>query len=81
MLMDANNIIEKYCGDIRTRLQACRSRSVALALKERLCTELHSYCISEMVNNVLKKHVDEMIDDLFDEQGKNKLLEKKDEKD
>ena len=77
--MDTNNIIEKYCGNIRDRLQVCRSRAVALALKERLCSELEYYCVSDMVNNVLKEHIDKMINEIFDDNGKNKLLENKNE--
>ena len=75
--MDTEKTIEKYCGNIRERLQVCRTRNIALALKERLCTELQLHCVSDMVNNVLLNHVDKIIDEIFDENGNNKLLEKK----
>ena len=78
--MDTEKTIEKYCGNIRERLLVCRTRSVAFALKERLCSELQFHCTSEMVNNVLSSHVNSMINEIFDENGKNKLLEKKNEK-
>ena len=77
MLMDAKKTIEKYCGNIRERLQVCRSRSVAVALKEQMCSELKFHCISDIVNNVLLNHIDKMINEIFDENGKNKLLEKR----
>ncbi len=79
MLMDTEKTIAKYCGNIRERLQACRTRNIALVLKDRLCAELQFYCASEMVNNVLLNHVDKIIDELFDENGNNKLLEKTNE--
>ena len=77
--MDSEKTIETYCGNIRERLEACRTRSVAVALKERLCSELRYNCESEMVNNVLTFHVDQMIAEIFDENGKNKLLEYRNE--
>ena len=80
MLMDIEKTIKKYCGNIRERVEACRSKEVALALKERLCSELSHDCASEMVNNVLLLHVDKIIEQVFDENGKNiKLLEKNNE--
>jgi len=76
-MMNANTekTILTYCGDIRERLMACRTRVIAVALKERLCAELQINCLSSMVNNVMRKHVDQMIDEIFDETGKNRFLE------
>jgi len=54
---------------------ACRSKSVAYALKDRLCSELKLNCKSSMVNNVLNEHVDLLIQEIFDQHGKNKYLE------
>lgn len=73
--MDTEQTIQKYCGNIRERILACRSKNVAVALKERLCTELQSNCESNMINNVLQDHVDGIIEQVFDERGKNRFLE------
>lgn len=73
--MDSEKIIETYCGNIRERILACRSRNIAFALKERLCSELKLNCQSDMVNNVLNEHVNHLIDEIFDQDGKNKFLE------
>jgi hypothetical protein len=67
--------IRQYCGDIRERLLACRSRTIAVALKEYLCKELQTHCVSSMINNVLQVHVDQLIDEIFSPDGKNKFLE------
>jgi hypothetical protein len=66
--------IEKYCGDIRLRIQSCKSKNVAEILKENLCSELDLSCKSEMVKNVLIKYVDQIIDETFDKSGKNRTL-------
>ena len=73
--MNSDETIEKYCGDIRERLLACRSINVAYALKERLCFELRLNCESDMVNNVLNAHVDLMIEEIFDQDGRNRYVE------
>lgn len=73
--MDSENIILQNCGNIRERLLACRSKNVAFALKDRLCSELKLNCQSNMVNNVLNEHVDQLIQEIFDQNGKNKYLE------
>ena len=77
--MDTEKTIKQNCGNIKERLQVCRSKSVAIALKDRLCTELKFNCVSKMVNNVLSAHVDNIINEIFDENGKNKLLENRNE--
>ena len=74
MLMDANKTIEKYCGNIGDRLRVCRSRSIAIALKDRLCSRLRIQCVSDIVNNVLREHVDKIIDDMFDENVKKQSI-------
>jgi hypothetical protein len=73
--MNSEKIIQQNCGNIRERLLACRSKSVAFALKDRLCSELKLNCQSNMVNNVLNEHVDQLIQEIFDQNGKNKYLE------
>lgn len=73
--MHIEKIIETCCGDIRERLLACRSKTIAFALRDRLCSELKLNCESNMVNNVLNEHVDHIIDEIFDQDGKNKHLE------
>lgn len=77
MTMETDNIIRQHCGDIRERLIACRSRSVAIVLKDRLCNELQGACVSSIIKNVLEVHVDRLIDEIFDSNGKNKFLEKR----
>lgn len=73
--MDSEKIILQNCGNIKERLLACRSKNVAFALKDRLCSELKLNCQSNMVNNVLNEHVDQLIQEIFDQNGKNKYLE------
>jgi hypothetical protein len=79
MLDDQHSLklIQTHCGDIRQRIQACRSRQIAEQLKGRLCGELQGDCPSEMVVTLLSKHVDQIIDQTFDENGKNRYLEEK----
>ncbi len=77
--MDSEKTIKKYCGDIKDRILACRTRNIAIALKERLCAELEMNCMSSMINNVLNEHVDSIIAEAFDAQGKNRYLEEKNE--
>ncbi|MBN1562007.1 hypothetical protein JW998_17270 [candidate division KSB1 bacterium] len=78
--MHSDESIKNYCGNIRERLLACRSVKIAHALKERLCYELSLNCRSEMVNNVLRANVDQMISEIFDQDGKNRYLEVPNEK-
>jgi len=73
--MNTEKIIAKNCGNIKDRLLACRTVNVAYALKDRLCSELRLDCESNMVNNVLNAHVDLLINEIFDQDGKNKFLE------
>lgn len=73
--MNTDKIITENCGNIKDRLIACRTKNVAYALKERLCSELQLNCESNMVNNVLNAHVDQLINEIFDQNGKNKFLE------
>ncbi len=73
--MKTEKIIQQNCGNIRERLLACRTKNVAFALKDRLCSELQLNCESNMVNNVLNAHVDLLIGEIFDQNGKNKYLE------
>ena len=73
--MDSEQTIQQYCGNIKERLLACRNKRVAVALKDRLCTELQLNCKSDMVNNVLNAQVELMINEIFDQNGKNKFLE------
>ncbi len=69
------DIIKKYCGDIETRILACHNENIAHTLAERLCDELNIHCRSKVVHNILKQHVDKIIRETFDENGKNKTLE------
>ena len=69
------DIIKKYCGDIEKRLRACHDRSIAEALKKNLCRELNFNCKSEVIRTVLSRHVDELMNKIFDRQGRNVYLE------
>ncbi len=72
---DQKNIIIRSCGDIHKRIKVCRSRSVAEMLKQRLCDELETNCKSDVVRQLLEQHVDQLISEVFDKQGRNKYLE------
>ena len=73
--MNIDKVISENCGNIKERLMACRTKNVAFALKDRLCSELRLNCESNMVNNVLNEHVDLLINEIFDQSGNNKFLE------
>ena len=73
----SQELIRSHCGDIRQRIRACRSRHIAEQLMERMCGELRMDCPSEMVVSVLSNHVEEIINQTFDENGKNIFLEEK----
>ena len=79
--MNSEQTIQKYCGNIRERLLACRTKEIALALKARLCDELGQNCSSHMVTNVLKDHVDQLIREIFNQKGRNTYLEVTNEND
>jgi hypothetical protein len=68
-------MIREHCGDIAGRIRACRSRMIALQLKEQLCGELAGSCASPVVQNMLQNHVDQLINVTFDENGMNRYLE------
>jgi hypothetical protein len=68
-------LIQEHCGDLAARIRACRSRVIAMQLRERLCGELQQSCQSAMVQNILQHHVDKLISETFDERGNNKFLE------
>ena len=67
--------INKYCGNVKERIKACKSRDIAERLRNRLCFELEEYCKSEIVVNVLNDYVNKIINKTFDEKGNNKTLE------
>jgi len=69
------DMINKYCGDIAERIRACRSIHIASVLKERLCSELEPNCQSEIVRQVLRRHIDQLINSTFDDKGRNIYLE------
>ena len=73
--MDSEQTIEKYCGNIKERILACRTKTIAFALKDRLCSELQLNCESRIINNILNAHVDQIIGEIFDQDGKNKFME------
>ncbi len=68
-------IIRESCGDIAGRMRACRSRQIALQLRQCVCHELAERCTSPEVRRVLESHIDELIRDTFDENGMNRYLE------
>ena len=58
-------IIQKLCGPVEKRIEACADLQVAQFLKERLCSELQQNCNSEIVINFLNKYVDGLIKHKF----------------
>ena len=74
-MRSSEEIITRVCGNIESRIQACRSRKVALRLKNYICAELEDQCKSEIINNMLSFQVDKLIEDTFDDAtGLNKKL-------
>lgn len=67
-------IIVKACGDVEERVKSCRSRTVAEHLKRHLCEELQLNCENKAINNLLEKHIDELILQYFDQGGHNILI-------
>lgn len=67
-------VIERVCGNIAERIRACRTRHVAEMLKERLCTELVNQCQSDIIQTLLRQHVDQLIRKTFDASGNNLTL-------
>lgn len=68
-------LIKQYCGDVEQRLRSCRSRTIAEHLVDRLCDEVAMNCKSQMIQNVLKLHVDKLVGQIFDKNGNNIYLE------
>ncbi len=76
--MDAElKIISKYCGHIEARIRACKNRDIAVLLMKRLCTELEQNCKKAGVMNYLQQEGKRLLASIFDENGNNKLMEKK----
>ncbi|MBN2355839.1 hypothetical protein JXO59_06985 [candidate division KSB1 bacterium] len=73
--LDAIELIRTCCGDLQERIHACRSKHIAEQLKDRLCKELSHKCQSEMVHLLLISHIDKIIQETFDEEGRNQFLE------
>jgi len=74
---NSETIIQNICGDVAERIRACRSREVAEMLKQQLCNELTIHCKSEIVRNLMQHHIDKLINETFDNSGKNlSLMEK-----
>ncbi|HPG39771.1 MAG TPA: hypothetical protein PLP19_13480 [bacterium] len=69
-------IIKKYCGQIEERINACKSRDIAVLLMNRLCAELEQNCKNSNVMEYLQKHVSILITNYFDKNGNQKLMEK-----
>jgi hypothetical protein len=67
--------IRKYCGNVVERLRACRSREVAVLLKQQMCDEMSQHCQSEMIRNTLARYVDKLVEETFDQNGNNRYLE------
>ena len=67
--------VQKYCGDVVARIRACRTKKVALMLTGQICAEFSRNCASPVVQNLLQKHIDDVIQDTFDQSGKNRYLE------
>ncbi|HNR68596.1 MAG TPA: hypothetical protein PKN04_11460 [bacterium] len=44
-------------------------------LKDRLCQEFAQDCVSELIRQLIARHIDELIADTFDRDGNNKYLE------
>ncbi|GEM_PF-1275515 len=67
--------IIRCCGDVQSRIHACRTRQIACMLKDRLCQEFAQDCVSELIRQLIARHIDELIADTFDRDGNNKYLE------
>jgi hypothetical protein len=67
--------IRTYCGNVLERLRACRSREVAILLKQQMCGEISQRCQSEVIRNTLERYVDKQVDEIFDQNGNNRYLE------
>ena len=71
----SEKIISRVCGNIEDRIQACRSKKVAMRLRNYICTELEEQCKSEIINNMLAYQIEKIINDTFDDAtGLNKKL-------
>jgi len=68
-------IIRENCGDVAQRIRACRSRQIALQLRQCLCRELENSCTSPEMKRLLQNHINELITEIFDENGMNRYLE------
>ena len=73
-------IIQNICGDVEQRLRSCRSKTIAEHLTERMCSEIAMNCQSDIIRHALKVYVDKLVGQIFDKNGNNNYLEKKDAK-
>jgi hypothetical protein len=76
---DQMEIISGYCGNIKERIRSCKSRKIALLLRDSMCSEFKSRCKSDIVANLLLKYSDDLIDATFDKNGMNIYLEENNE--
>ncbi len=62
---NTEQIIEKYCGQIEERIDACRDKKVAEYLKQNICLELKRHSNDQFVLNYIETYIDQLIDDRF----------------
>jgi tRNA U34 2-thiouridine synthase MnmA/TrmU len=54
-------VIERYCAEARQLLEQATSREEALAIRERVCSQLSRECESALILDATQMYVDQVI--------------------
>jgi hypothetical protein len=73
-MKDSSTTIEKYCGKLEERIQACSNLDVAIELKELLLKELRQHCQQAQTATLLEKQFNGLVKKYFDASGKNTFI-------
>jgi hypothetical protein len=55
------NIIQRYCAEIDTKIVAAGSKSDALTIVETACQQFESTCESEILLSALRQHLMDVV--------------------
>lgn len=75
-MMNHEETIKQFCGNIEDRIRSCRSKAVAGYLKRVLLKELKKHTADEMIHHYFEKKYNELVKCYFDTNGCNKLIDK-----
>lgn len=61
----SDQIIQKYCGSVEERVEACCDEQVAECLKESIDAQLKQSCDNEAIIRFIRRYLDNLIQARF----------------